>query len=251
MTNFTPGNELCINGKWFFDVTEAKDDSLTVRVKYKESPTRHFYLYKEVKLPTELITILETNDNVMNCSVDLNKLKTLWGSLVDRLVKESNPYKMKVFEDASANAGNTGGMGSVSQPGLSGSPGIPGSAGSGDVAGGRPTKYYMNGSEKNDKDQSSIKKAMMDLLGMSEELNVVDDTDNDYKKQVYQFMEWPWTVDAEIDIAKEANNWRAEFLNASPVRVKEYFKQLSALNAGIIKSRCSETFQNQIAALSA
>jgi hypothetical protein len=250
MNNLVAGNELYVNNKWFFDVISITEASLEVRIKYKEAQNRQYELYKIVKLPIDLVTIEETKNNLIYCTIDNTKLKTLWGSLVDRIVKESNPYNIKINEDASSDGGNTVGMGDVSNATLSGTPGVPGGAGSGDIYNtviSSSTLY--RGAKSNKPNKENLKKALLNILGMKEDLQYGDNTDNDYKVLVYQFLEYPWTKDIEIDLINEILEWKAEFLDASPVRIKLYFKELFDLNSSLINSKCSDTFINQISQL--
>lgn len=238
---FQPGQQLYVNNKWFFDVLESKDEQLLCRIKYKEAPNREYFLYKTIKIDENLLLIEESNEIYITCKIDEKMLKNLYGSLIDRIIKESNPYKYKMNEDGS-DASNTAGMGSVSQPGLSGIPGVPGTAGSGDINVGKNKQLMYTIPQKN----SKLKKALMDILGMKEDLsNQTPETDTDYLKGVYEFLDYPWTIDTELNIIKEANKNRNNFTNVSPIRVSEYFKDLYNFNKSLINNNCSPEFINK------
>ena len=253
------GQELYVNNQWFFDVIDkAENESILVRIKYKEAPNREYVLNKIIKLPVNLLTIEEDCSSYLKCKIDLSKLKNLWGSLVDRIIKEKNPYILaSVNEDgsdggggvAASTGGNTGGMGAVSNPGLSGIPGVPGTAGSGDIAVGIYGKKKVKGFSKipaSTGSRTNIKKALLKSLGIKEDLEVTEETSNDYKKKLYDFLDWPWTKDSEIDLIKEINSNRDEFMKCSPVIIKEYLKNMWEMNKTLIKSNCSSQFINQI-----
>ncbi len=259
------GQELYVNNQWFFDVLDkAENESILVKIKYKEAPNREYVLNKTVKLPINLLTIEEDCSTYLKCKIDLTKLKSLWGSLVDRIVKEKNPYALPVNEDggagggaaagggvACATAGNTGGMGAVSNPGLSGVPGVPGTAGSGDIATGlfgKKKKGKAFGYSKIPASSSSnLKKALMNSLGMKkEELAVVDETSSDYKKKLYDFLDWPWKNDTEIETISEINTNRKEFETCTPAIIKTYLKDMWDMNKSLIKGKCTSQFVNQL-----
>lgn len=241
---FEPGQQLYVNNKWFFDILESKDGTLECRIKYKEAPNRQFYLYKTIKLSESLITIVESNDLFISARVDEKRLKEQFGSLIDRIIKEQNPYLYKVNEEASADAGNTGGIGDVSQPSLSGIAGVPGSAGSGDINIGKKKQKQLIYTIPQQK--SKIKSLLMDIIGLKEDLsNDEPETDTDYKKNIYEFLDYPWTIDVEIDLATEASKNRDYFIDASVARISAYFKDLYNVNKYIIDNKCSSNFVNK------
>lgn len=245
---FEPGQQLYVNNKWFFDILESKDGQLVCRIKYKEAPNRQYYLYKDVKIDEKLLSVDESNDIFIVCKIDEKKLKDLYGSLIDRILKEQNPYLFSVNEDASATVASTAGMGAVSQPGLSGTPGVPGTSGSGDLNVGNGVK---NNKFTYTKSGTRLKKALIDLLSMKEDLsNYNPETDSDYKKLVYEFLDYPWTVDLEIQVVKEASKDRDVFSNTSTSRISEYFKDLYTLNKFAIDSNCSNEFINKLLLIS-
>lgn len=218
---FELGQQLWINNKWFFDVISINEANLVVRIKYKEAINREYNLYKHILFP---INTIESNENLgIYSSIKINeqKLKTVWGSLVDRLVKEYNPYNYKINEN-------------VSNPGFSGTPGLPGTAGSGDIS---STTIIAN--------NSNIKKVMLDLIDLNETLESDNMTEYDYKKLIYNFLDYPWELDIELDLCKEISNYRDEFLISSSVRIKDYFTNLNNINKALI-SKCSDIFQNNL-----
>lgn len=222
MNIFQLGDQLWVNNKWFFDIMSINESDLVVRVKYKESIDRKYELYKQIKLPLDTIQSNESNDMFISIKLDEFKLKKYWGSLVDRLIKTHNPYMFKINEDA------------VSNPGFSGTPGVPGTSGSGDIS----NNVLISNNQ-------TVKKVMLDLIDVNETLETDNQTENDYKKLVYNFLDYPWELDVEIDLCKEISNQRDEFLIASSVRIKDYFKDLSNINRALI-SKCSDIFQNDL-----
>lgn len=240
------GQQLYVNNKWFFDVSNIEGDKLTIRIKYKESSDRQYYLYKNILLDKNMFTDVKDMIDYVSCKIDEKKLKSIIGSLINLLIKEKNPYSIK--EDASANVSNTAGMGAVSQPGLSGIAGVPGTAGSGDINVGRKrTKQLMYTIPQTN---SKIKKALLDIIGVKEDISIDVESDDDYKKKVFDFLDFPFDRDEEIDIIKEISKNRAYFLNISPVRIKDYFKDFFEINKSLINSKCSDNFINMFMILS-
>src|SRR5208283_4280458 len=142
------------------------------------------------------------------------------------------------------------GMGAVSNPGLSGIPGVPGTAGSGDISTGifgKKKKGKAFGYSKIPASTSNLKKALMSTLGMKkEDLQVDAETTSDYKKKLYDFLDWPWKNDTELETIEEINTNRKEFETCTPAIIKTYLKDMWDMNKSLIKSKCTSPFINQM-----
>jgi hypothetical protein len=260
---FKEGMQLRVNDKWFFDVKEVESDSIKARIKFREGINKP-HTYKVIKLDSKLFMDCTEKNDIVYCRVNENELRRVIGGLVDRLIKEKDVYSI-IENVAAASPGNTGGMGAVSMPGLSGTPGVPGSSGSGDIGallGGPAIKKgtyglqdlskgikHMRKLAKNGKNnKNGIKKALLNVFKESNDIDL-QSTDNDYKRTLYQFLDYPYTNEYDIKFIEEINEWRPNFLEASSPRIKQYFKDLYAANETMIKNNCSDTFQNQILVL--
>lgn len=254
MGNLKAGDQLFINGKWYFDVKSIDDQDIKVRIKYYEGTNKNYYLYKVIKLPVSLFTKCEPSGFIVKCTMLDKDLKKQIGGLIDRLVKENDITQ--IMEDV-------GGMGAVSSPSMSGTPGVPGGAGSGDIGsfGGASVmpsnefgleiipkvnrKQLKKIMKKGGSTKNGIRKPLLNLL--KEEVNAeILASDNDYKLNLYQFLDYPTDNDWDVKFISTINDWRASFLDASSQRIKQYFKDLYETNKALIKNKCSEWFQNNI-----
>lgn len=250
------GNQLYVNNKWFWDIIETDQDKTKIRVKYKENINSDFYQYKTISVPTRLLNCKQTN-NILICTIDEIELKKVIGSLINRFVKELNVYE--IFENVvSAGPANSGGMGSVSVPSMSGVAGVPGSSGSGDVSG-----HVVFGLEKIPvqnlkgintllKDKKKKRKTVLKnpVLNVIKENNeIIEETDNQYKLKVYEFLDYPRNSDFDIEVIKSISKHRDQFKSISIERIQKYFKSFYELNKTAIENKGSEQLQNQLLAL--
>lgn len=248
MNDLKIGDQLFINNKWYFDIVNIDKDSITVRIKYYEGTTKQYYLYKIIKLPIVIFTNCEKYNFIYKCNIDNIMLKKQIGGLIDRLVKEI---------DINTILENTGGMGAVVSPGLSGTPGLPGSAGSGDISNGNilPSNEYglqivpksnIKKIKKILKKKSHSPLIKQPIINLFKENLDITNTENDYKRKLYEFLDYPTDNDWDIKFIMIINEWRPTFAEISNDRIKEYFKTLYNINNTLIKTYCSDWFQNNI-----
>lgn len=167
--------------------------------------------------------------------------------------------RKKVYEEA--------GMGAVSNPGLSGTPGVPGTAGSGDISNSvlpsnsygfevlPPQNFKTNRKirkikKKGNKEAPAAKKRIIKLkenIDIKSEDTMLN-TSNDFKTKLFDFLDYPTNNDNDIKLISLINNYRAEFLNISDQRIKQYLKTFYEKNRKFINN-CSEWFQNSISVL--
>lgn len=269
--NIQENDQLYINGKWYFDVISVDSDSIKVRIKYYEAPTKNIYSYKIINLPKNLFQNPVVDNFIVRCQVHEPSLKQEIGGLINRLAVETDVVALaekieKIKEDAScANGSNTGGMGAVSNPGLSGTPGQIGSFGSGDISttvkyastkgGVTPKNSYgfqivsrsnMKHNRKSSKKQHGtlIKKPIMSI-GESNEIDVTN-SDHDYKTSIYTMLDYPADNENDLNMIGVISEYRPEMLEISKERLVQYFRDLYNTNRALIKTKCSEWFQNVI-----
>lgn len=254
-------DQLYVNGKWYMDIIKIEDTIITIRIKYYETDKKDYYLYKNIKLSTTLFSDFNLKNTIITCKINEVLLKKQIGSLIYRLVKESDITSL--FEDVA-------GMGAVSNPGLSGTPGIPGSAGS-DISNTSMPASVMPGNSfgleidtplnkkvrkklKTKVGKSIIKSPIINLYKESvefvdnrkRELVLPDNVDINYKNTLYTFLDYPAEIDYDINFINTINAHRAEFLSMSMDRIKLYFQDLYKLNKSIITKKCSDWFNNNI-----
>ena len=251
MKDLKIADQLFVNNKWYFDIVNIDDKNITVRIKYYEGTTKQYFLYKNIKLPINIFTNCEKYNFIYKCTIDNALLKKQIGGLIDRIVKEI---------DINTIIENVSGMGAVVSPGLSGTPGLPGTAGSGDISGTiLPSNEYglqivpktnrkkINNILKKSKMKSLIKQPIINLFKENLDLEI---TENDYKRKLYEFLDYPTDNDWDIKFIIIINEWRPTFAEISNERIKEYFKILYKTNKSLIDTNCSEWFQNNILILS-
>jgi len=115
--NFIKGDQLRVNDKWFFDVTQVEDNQITVRIKYKLSATNNTLVSKEFTLPNTIFLIKskDNNTNVIYVNIDDKNLNKYFGSFKNFLYREEDIYKL--FEDSSyVSGGSVDGMGALVSP---------------------------------------------------------------------------------------------------------------------------------------
>jgi len=258
-------DQLYINNKWYMDVLSMDETNMTVRIKYYEGANKSYYLYKEIKLPISLFTDLSQKEFIIFAKVDESELRDIIGNLINRIVKEQDITKL--LEDA--NISNTSGMGNVVSAGMSGIPGVTGSSGSGDISSILPKNEYgleidpkinKKSRKKLLSKPKSQKRALIDsnVIDLSNYLikyvvldtllkeDVLEETDNDYKLKLYQFLDYPTDNDMDIKFIESIEKNRAEFLSMSKSRIVQYLNDLYKTNKTIIDKKCSEWFQNNI-----
>lgn len=253
------GQEIFVNNKWWFDIVDIKDGKVHCKIEYVEGTPDNKKHYKIIKIDQNKFT---KGDDQIHWSIDETWMKKEFGSLVNRIIKSQNIYSL--FEDA-ASAGNTGGMGAVSMAGLSGSPGVPGSAGSGDISGpalGPSVKYFPKGTygisdlsknikqlrklaKKGKLNKMGVKKPLLDVLKENSEIDTF--SENDFKRKLYDFLDYPWERENELAIIDTINDQRPEFGNISSDRIIQYLQDLWKVNYSFIKSGCSDQFIDQLA----
>lgn len=267
-----PNDQLFINNKWYFDVLSVEGDSVKVRLKYNEAPSKKFYTYRTLKLPLNMFQESVKDQFIVRCKVHEPSLKLQIGGLINRLAIEPDMLQFSeslVKEDVAA-AGAGGGMGAVVNPGMSGTPGQIGSMGSGDIA--SPVKYastkratgalpksefglqihsksnmrHINKSAKKQKG-TLIKKPVMSIA----ENNEIDVTnsDHDYKTKIYTFLDYPTDNELDLQMIGIIAEYRPEIIDTSAERLVQYFRDLYNTNKALIKNKCSEWFQNNILVL--
>lgn len=268
--NFQKNDQLFVNGKWYFDVLDVENDSLKVRLKYYEAPTKNFYTYKVIKLPKNLFQDCVVDNFIVKTQVHEPSLKQQIGGLINRLAKEPDVVQfaesLKINEDAAAaNGSNTGGMGAVANPGLSGTPGQIGSYGSGDISATVKYASTKNGvTPKNSFGLQIVSKSNMKhnrksskkqkgtllkqpILSVSEAADIdVTNSDHDYKTSIYTFLDYPTDNEIDLQIIGLVSEFRAEMLEISKERLVKYFRDLYNTNRALIKTKCSDWFQNSI-----
>jgi len=236
-------DQLYVNNKWFFDVFDIKDSNIVVRIKYKENPKIETYLYKKIVLPLEIFNDVTEKGFVKYCKIDTMQLKQQIGGLIDRIAKEQDITSL--FEDA--------GMGSVSMSGISSLPGVPGDPGSGDVGGLMPKDSL--GLQIVSPAYKKIRKKIKTVAGKSiikqpiislKENSDNDETDNEYKTKLFDFLDYPTDNEYDIKFINVINNLRSSFLNVSSDTIKAYFRNLYKMNKNLISNKTSEWFQNNI-----
>lgn len=269
--NIQENDQLYINGKWYFDVLSVESDSIKVRLKYYETATKNYYSYKVIKLPKNLFQTPTVDNFIVRCQVHEPSLKQEIGGLINRLAVETDVVALAekitaLKEDAAAaNGSNTGGMGAVVNPGLSGVPGQIGSFGSGDISttvkfastkgGVLPKNSYglqimskgnMKHNRKSSKKQKGtlIKKPLMNI-GESSQIELTN-SDHDYKTSVYTFLDYPADNENDLKFIGIVSEYRPEMLEISKERLVQYFRDLYNTNRALIKTKCSNWFQNAI-----
>jgi len=264
-------DQLFINNKWYFDVLSVEGDSVKVRLKYNEAPSKNYYTYRTLKLPINIFQDCIKDQFIVRCKVHEPSLKLQIGGLINRLANEPDMLQfaesLAIKEDAS-NAGAGGGMGAVVNPGMSGVPGQIGSMGSGDLA--TPVKYgstklgivpkkefglqiqsksNMKHHRKSAKKQKGtlIKKPIMSIA----ENNEIDVTnsDHDYKTSIYTFLDYPTDNETDLQMIGVISEYRPDIIETSAERLVQYFRDLYNTNKALIKNKCSEWFQNNILVL--
>lgn len=249
-------DQLYVNNKWYMDVTEIDSDNVKVRIKYYENPNnKSYYLYKNIKLPISIFSNFNEDSFIIKCIINEKEFKEIIGGLIDRIVKENDITK--ILEDA--------GMGAVVSPGLSGTPGLPGTSGSGDISGVSTTASVLPSNEygleidttlnkkirkkmfksKNAKRINIIKQPVLILKEQSEDIHN-NNTDNDYKTILYQFLDYPVDNDYDIKFIKIISKFRPLILNISTEILKSYFKNLYTTNKSLIIDNCSDWFINNM-----
>jgi len=268
--NFHKNDQLFVNNKWYFDVLDVESDALKVRLKYYESATKNFYSYKIIKLPKNLFQNTVVDQFIIKTQVHEPSLKEKIGGLINRLAIEPDVVQFaekinhQLNEDVAA-AGNGGGMGAVVNPGLSGIPGQIGSFGSGDISttvkyastknGVTPkhsfglqivSKSNMKHNRKSSKKQKGtlIKKPIMSI---SEATDIdVTNSDHDYKTSIYTMLDYPTDNELDLQLIGLISEFRPDILEISKERLVQYFRDLYNTNRALIKSKCSDWFQNTI-----
>ncbi len=255
-------DQLYINSKWYFDVVDVAN-LVTVRVKYSEAIDKGPYIYKNIKIPKEVIKVTEEKNGIKYCKINEIDLKKIIGGLIYRLHKESDLNY--ILEDG-ANAANTAGMGAVSFGTMSGTPGIPGGAGSGDIAGAVKVASTKAGTGTlpgnefglqihppvNKKIRKKIKTkagktiVKQPVLNLSENVEIESESDVEYKTKLFDFLDYPTDNEYDMKLLKIINIHRSEFLSMSSQRIKLYLNDLYTLNLTLITNRCSDWFKNNI-----
>lgn len=240
--NIQVSDQLYVNNMWYFDVADVKDSNIVVRIKYKENPKVETYLYKKIALPLEIIKDVREQGLIKYCKIEPMQLRNQIGGLMDRIAKEVDINK--IFEEF--------GMGDVSMSGIASIPGVPGDPGSGDIGGVFPKNSvgfqiyspYMKKSRKKIKTvagKSIIKQPIISLKENNEE-----ETDNEYKTKVYDFLNYPTDNEYDIKFIHVIDKQRGSFLNCSSDTIKSYFRNLYKLNKSLITNKTSEWFQNNL-----
>lgn len=261
-----PGQQLFVNSKWYFDVKSIENQQVKLRIKYKESTRGGDPIYKLITIKQELLKDLVEKNGTVYCKIDEKQLRKDFGGLIDRIVKEKDVNT--IFEDvAMASGANTAGMGNVSMATLSGTPGVPGGAGSGDIFSSalKPSTkmgpvikkgtYGLSDLHKNIKtlrklakkgknNKMGIKTPLLDVF--KENASQQAETDNDFKRKLYEFLDYPWEKDIELKMITEMNVWRADFTNSSAQRIKTYFNDFYTMNESLIKKECTDSFINNV-----
>lgn len=247
--NIKIGDQLYVNGKWYFDVLDVQDGTVVIRIKYKENPRKEVYSYRPIALDANLFTNVQEKSFFKTCNIDNNQFKQVIGSLIDRIAKEGDISK--IFED---------GMGDVSMPGVNATPGMTGTSGSGDIS---VFPKSTLGFEIVSKDYKRIRKKMktkasdaiiktpvINLTSVKESLeeeeSTPDQTDNEYKTLVFDLLDYPTDNDYDVKFIKVINKIRPTFVESSAETIKSYFRNLYTLNKTLIKNKTSEWFQNNI-----
>jgi len=243
------GDQLYVNNKWYFDIMDIKDGTVVIRIKYKENPKKDIFLYRQIALDINLFKDIKEKSFIKTCNIDVIELKNIIGTLIDRIVKENDITAM--FED---------GMGSVSMAGVNSTPGMLGTAGSGDITT-MPnntigfeivTKDFkrINKKIKSKKKHNPIIKTPIINLQKESFFNNKEKkdetTDNEYKKLIFDFLDYPTDNDYDNKIIDVINKIRKTFVTSSSDVIKSYFKNLYELNKSYIKNKTSEWFQNNI-----
>jgi len=264
------GHQIYLNKKYFLDVIDISD-KITVRVKYLDNPNSNYYKYKEIKLPLDLFNDCKGNDEigVVYCNVSNVELKKQIGGLVNKLVKEPNVYE--IFENVvAASPGNTGGMGAVANPGLSGTPGITGTSGSGDISsfistgskssahthydfglqklpkGNKKHIDLLTKGKKKKKKKDKVKKPVLNTINLSENLDNVQETENEYKLKLFTFLDYPVENDYDIEVIESISEYKDDFTVISVERIKAYLKIFYETNKNFLNKKVSEYVLNQI-----
>lgn len=267
--NFQQNDQLYVNNKWYFDVLDVESDSVKIRLKYYEAPTKNFYTYKTIKLPKNIFQDCVADNFIVRTQVHEPSLKQEIGGLINRLAVEPDVVQFaesikRVNEDA-ASAGSSGGMGAVANPGLSGVPGQTGSFGSGDISstvkyastknGVTPNNSYglqivsksnMKHNRKSAKKQKGtlLKKPVMSI---AENADIeLTNSDHDYKTSIYTFLDYPADNEIDLQFIGLVAEHRPDMLEISKERLVQYFRDLYNTNRALIKSKCSDWFQSEI-----
>src|SRR5574343_990001 len=81
------GDEIYVNGKWFWDVIKADQKYVTVKMYYnKEYPGINTPNSSSIKIPKEAFSIFSENNGIKYCMIGETTLKKLTGGLF-RLLK--------------------------------------------------------------------------------------------------------------------------------------------------------------------
>lgn len=247
------GDQIRVNNKQYQDLLSDGGDTYEFRIKYKEGK---FNIYKNITIPKSIIKKNDIKHGIVYCTIDENSLRKQIGGMVNYIAKEDDISFL--LEDAA-------GMGAVSMPGLSGIPGQIGSMGSGDI-GKLVTKPAMKAGtyglediskslptmkklfKKSKKTKNGIKTPLLDVF---KENNEIEETDNDYKKNILEFLDYPQNLDIEINFINIIEEEiREELLYVSTPRLVQYFKDLYNTNKNLIKRECSNDFENKLLLLS-
>lgn len=256
-------DQLYVNSKWYMDVIDIVNNLVTVRVKYSEAIDKGPYIYKNIKIPLEVIKPTEEKNGIKYCKINEIDLKKIIGGLIYRLHKQNDINA--ILEDG-ANAANTAGMGAVSFGTMSGTPGVPGGAGSGDIAG--TVKFASTkagtgtlpgnefGLQIHPKVNAKIRKKIktkagkaivkQPVINLSENADVETESDVEYKTKLFDFLDYPTDNEYDIKIIKIITTHRPEFLTMSSDRIKLYLNDLYTLNLTLITNHCSDWLKNNI-----
>jgi hypothetical protein len=272
--NIQKNDQLFVNNKWYFDVMDVEGDSVKVRIKYYEAPTKNFYHYRTIKLPKTFFQNCVQDNFIVRCQIHEPQLKLQIGGLINRLAIETDVLSLAerinhIKEDVAA-AGDGGGMGAVVNPGMSGTPGEIGSMGSGDIStqirygstklGITPNREFglqiqsksnMKHIRKSAKKQKGvlIKKPIMTIGESNDPQIEVTNSDHDYKTSIYTFLDYPTDNENDLQLIGCVAEYRPDMLEISAERLVQYFRDLYKTNKALIKDKCSEWFQNQILVL--
>lgn len=232
-------DQLYVNNKWYFDVTNINDNILQVRIQYKENPNINNYIYKHINFDYKLIDKIEKTNGLIYCTIDEKKLRNVIGNLINRIKVEPN-YSF-LFEDGSG--GDGGGFGDISMPGLSGVPGVPGSAGSGDISNTSLASSYIKpidlfGERPKKKKKRKVKAPFI-------KIESIDNSLNEVKTIILEIIEYPELNSTDTLFIDDIIIKKDILMNSGIDTIIQYFNDLININKSLYNS-CSDYIKNKI-----
>lgn len=264
------GDEIYVNGKWYWDVINVDTVNVTVKIYYtKEYPGLNKSNSSNIKIPIDGISVHSENNGIKYCLIGETLLKKLTGGLykilkvqsdISDILESANKTKNKktqesmytsilkfkknlINEDGGASyasAANTSGMGDMT---TTTSP--DGTVISSDTA--TTLKDVATPVMPNSNMLKYLKKNRKSL-DVSKSGNVIkESTTDDFKTKLFAFLDYPWQEDVEISVIKLVNEYRNMFVKASTEQIQNYLRNLLSTNdfEGTVFNQSTESFATE------